>query len=97
MTIYLSSVRNNEYVLFKNDTSMGQKKSESPTGIEPMASQIPVGHSNHLIYERLVVSWVIYFGYGLDSRREHRFFSLSHARVIVEQLILKKEYVYNLT
>ncbi len=37
-----------------------KKNSESPTGVEPMASQIPVGHSNQLSYERLVVSWAIY-------------------------------------
>ncbi len=33
---------------------------ESPTGIEPMASQIPVGRSNQLSYERFVVSWTIF-------------------------------------
>ena len=48
-------------IFFNNDTSMGQRKnSESPTGIEPMASQIPVGSSNQLSYERLVVSLAIY-------------------------------------
>ncbi len=34
--------------------------SESLTGIEPMASQIPIGRSNQLSYERLMVSWAIY-------------------------------------
>ncbi|KAL9983604.1 hypothetical protein ACROYT_G005800 [Oculina patagonica] len=34
---------------------MGQRQnSESPTGIETVASQIPVGRSNQLSYERLV-------------------------------------------
>ncbi len=33
-----------------------KKNSESPTGIEPMASQIPAGRSNQLSYERLVES-----------------------------------------
>ncbi len=37
-----------------------KKKSESPTGIEPMASQIPVGRSNQLSYETLAVSWAIH-------------------------------------
>ncbi len=37
-----------------------KEKSESSTEIEPMASQIPVGHSNQLSCERLVVSWAIY-------------------------------------
>ncbi len=37
-----------------------KKKSESPTEIEPMASQLPVERSNQLGYERLVVSWAIY-------------------------------------
>ena len=37
-----------------------KKNSESSTGIEPMASQIPVGRSNQLSYERLVVSFAIY-------------------------------------
>ena len=42
---------------FNNDTSIGQRKnSESPTGIEPMASLIPVGHSNQLSYKRLGVN-----------------------------------------
>ncbi len=40
-----------------------KKNSESPTGIEPMASQIPVGRSNQLSYERLVVSWAILLGW----------------------------------
>ncbi len=31
-------------------------------GIEPMTSQIPVGRSNQLSYERLVVSWAILLG-----------------------------------
>ncbi len=39
-----------------------EKNSKSPTGIEPMASQIPVGRSNQLSYERLVVSWAILLG-----------------------------------
>ncbi len=48
---------------FNNNTQHGTKKnSESPTGIEPMASQIPVGRSNQLSYKRLVVSWAILLG-----------------------------------
>ena len=44
-------------IFFNKDTSMGQRKnSESPTGIEPMAFQIPVGRSNQLSYKRLVVN-----------------------------------------
>ena len=49
---------NLKMIFFNNDTSMGQRKnSESLTGIEPMASQIPVGRSNQLSYKRLVVSF----------------------------------------
>ena len=48
-------------MFFNNDTSMVQRKnSESPTGIKPMASQIPVGRSNQLSYVRLVVRLAIY-------------------------------------
>ncbi len=47
-----------------------KKNSESPTGIEPMASQIPVGRSNQLSYERLVVSWaILILFFGLFSYR----------------------------
>ncbi len=49
-----TSIFSEEIIL--HDTSVGQrKKSESPTGIEPMASQIPVGRSNQLSYVRLVM------------------------------------------
>ncbi len=52
----------NSEEIIQHDTSVGQrkKKFESPTGIEHMASQIPVERSNQLSYERLVVSWAIY-------------------------------------
>ena len=50
-------------VQIANDTSMGRRKHyESPTGIEPMASQIPVGRSNQLSYEKLVVNLAILLG-----------------------------------
>ena len=58
---FLSSVINNEDDLFRQSHEHGTKKtSESPTGIEPMASQIPVGRSNQLSYKRLVESLAIY-------------------------------------
>ncbi len=61
---------------------MGQRKSESSTGIEPMASQLPVGRSNQLSYESLGYSLAQlvrapnrYLGrHGFDSRRGLRFF-----------------------
>ena len=37
-----------------------KKKSESPTGIEPMTSRTPVGRSNHWAMGRLVASEVIF-------------------------------------
>ena len=53
--------RFNEDDLFQRCHVYGTKKnSESPTGIEPMASQIPVGRSNQLSNDRLVVNWAIY-------------------------------------
>ena len=44
----LSSVIKCEGWNIQSDTSVGQKKSESPTGIEPMTSRTPGGHSIHL-------------------------------------------------
>ena len=35
----------------QHDERETKKKSESPTGFEPMTSQIPVGRSNQLSYE----------------------------------------------
>ena len=37
-----------------------KKKSESPTGVEPMTSRTPVGRSNHRATWRLVASEVIF-------------------------------------
>ena len=50
MQMAIRSLEKLKMIFFNNDTSMGQiKNSESPTGIEPMASQIPIGRSNQLM------------------------------------------------
>ena len=46
--------------MFICDERATKKKSESPIGIEPMVSKMPVGRSNQLSYERLLMSKVIY-------------------------------------
>ncbi len=50
----------NEDKLFNMTRAWDKEKCEFPTGIEAMASQILIGRSNQLSYERLVLSWAIY-------------------------------------
>ena len=38
----------------------GEEKNESPTGIKPMTSQTPGGHSIHLSYRELIKSKATY-------------------------------------
>ena len=49
-----------------------KKKSESPTGFEPMTSQTPGGRSNHLSYGDLMESeaiyWVHFYSSGFLSK-----------------------------